>query len=574
MKNKEIAKVIYEIADYLSAKEIKFKPYAYRKAASSINSLEEDIEIIYKRGGVKLLQDIPGVGEGIAFKIEEYIKTGKIKEHGELKREFPAELGEIISIEGVGVKKAKILYEKLGIKNIKELEKAALNNKVAPLFGFGEKTEKNILVGISFLKLGKGRFLLGEIMPFVERLIFNLKEIKEVNKISVAGSVRRKKETVGDIDILIASNNPKKIMDFFISLPEVKKVWGKGITKSSIRVEEGFDIDLRIVPLKSYGSALQYFTGSKDHNIKTRRIAMSKGLKLNEYGVFKNSKMIAGKNEEEIYKAIGLPFITPEIREDRGEIEAALNKRLPEKINIEDIKGDLHCHSAWDGGKNTIKEMALHAKGMGYKYIGIADHTKFLKIENGLDEKRLLMQSKEIKELNIFFNPGFTILHGCEANIMKDGSIDIKDEILEKLDFVIAGVHSSFKMDRKKMTDRIIKAIENKNVDIISHPTGRIIKRREEYKIDIDKILGVAKKNKKILEINSCPERLDLKDVNIKKAKDMGIKMIINSDAHKKEQMFSVKYGVFQARRGWAEKGDIINTYSLKELLNVFKKNE
>jgi DNA polymerase (family 10) len=380
------------------------------------------------------------------------------------------------------------------------------------------------------------------------------------------------KETIGDVDFLVISKNPKPIMDFFVSLPGVIKIWGKGNTKASVRMKEGFDMDIRVLPRRSYGAALQYFTGSKEHNIALRKIAIEKGLKLSEYGLFKGSEMIAGEKEEEIYEKLGMDWIPPELREDRGEIEAALRHKLPKIIDYRDIKGDLHVHSKWDGGKNSIEEIAEYAIKMGYEYVGIADHTKFLKIEHGLDEKRLRERNKEIDKLNQKFKGKIKILKGCEANILPDGKIDIDDECLKEQDFVIAGVHSRFKMTKEEMTERIIRAMKNPNVDIISHPTGRLIQKRGEYEIDFDKILKVAKETGTILEINSYPERLDLNDVNIKKAKEMGVKMVINTDAHHVDQMRFIELGIAQARRGWAEKEDIINCWPLEKMLKFLKK--
>lgn len=581
MKNQELAKVLYDIARYLEMDKIPFKPYAYEKVAIALESLEEPVEKIYEQGGKKALFKIPGVGEGIAKAIEEYLKTGTIKIYEKYKKSLPIDLDELVRVEGMGPQKARVLYQKLGIRNLKDLEEAAKNSEIAPLFGFGEKTEKNILEGIEFLKRDKGRFLLGEIMPTVKEIIKELSSLKEVKKISSAGSVRRMKETIGDVDLLVVSKNPSKVMDFFCSLSGIEKIWAKGATKSSVRMKEGFDVDVRVVPERSYGSALQYFTGSKEHNIATRMIAIKKGLKLNEYGVFKGSKMVAGKTEEEIYKALGLVYIEPELRENEGEIEAALwqtqgkSPGLPKIIGYKDIKGDLHCHSNWDGGENSIEEIVKAVRELDYEYIGISDHTKFLRIEHGLNEKQLLQQKKEIEKLNWKLkteNCKFRILHGCEANILADGSIDIKDEILAKLDYVIAGVHSQMKMSRSEMTERIIKAMKNPNVDIISHPTGRIIKRRDEYQIDFDKILKVAKETDTILEINSYPGRLDLNDKNIRRAKKIGVRMVINTDSHQKEQLHFIEYGIAQARRGWAEKKDIVNTQSLEKLLNYFKR--
>jgi len=364
-------------------------------------------------------------------------------------------------------------------------------------------------------------------------------------------------------------------MDFFCSQPEIIKIWGKGSTKSSIRLKQGFDVDLRVVPQKSYGSALQYFTGSKDHNIHLRKIAISKGFKLNEYGLFRGSKIIAGKNEKGVYEALGMDYTPPELRENRGEIEFALKGKLPILIQLTDIKGDLHCHSDWNGGNDSILEMAEMAMVLGYQYIGISDHTKFLRIEHGLNEKQLSQQRKEIDKLNLEFkeqNLEFRILQGAETNILNDGSVDIKNEALKKLDYVIAGAHSNFKMPKEKMTKRIIKAMKNPYIKIISHPTGRILKKRPEYQIDIDKILHVAKETKTILEINSLPERLDLNDVNIKRAIEFGVKLVINTDSHHKDQLKYMEYGVSQARRGWAEPSDVINTYSIKRLQDFFKK--
>jgi len=574
MKNQEIAKIFYEIANYLEMEEMPFKPYAYQKAAITLETLEEDTEEIYKEGGRKAILKIPGVGESIADKIEEYLKTGKIKYYETLKKKTPVNMEELMRVEGLGPKRIKVLYQKLEIRNLKDLEKAAKSHKISPLFGFGQKTEKNILEGIEFLKRSKGRFLLGEILPKVKEVCQKLKSLKAVERVDSAGSVRRMKETIGDVDFLVISKNPQKVMDFFVSLPGIIKIWGKGTTKASVRMKEGFDVDIRVVPARSYGSALQYFTGSKEHNIATRKIAQDLGLKLSEYGLFRGPKMIAGKTEEEIYKTLGMDWMPPEIREDQGEINAALSHKLPKLIDYKDIKGDLHCHSNWDGGANSIEVMAKAAQDMGYEYLGISDHTKFLRIEHGLDEKKLAQQRKEIDKLNARFrssNVKFRILQGCEANILNDGSIDIKDETLKELDYVIAGIHSNFKMEKTKMTERMIKVMKNPHVDIISHPTGRILKRRDEYQIDFGKILRVAKETGTILEINSYPERLDLNDQNIRRAKEVGVKMIINTDSHHKDQMRFMEFGIAQARRGWAEKGDIINCWLLEKLLKYFK---
>lgn len=575
MSNQDLAKILYEIGDMLESEDVPFKPYAYQKAAVTLDVLEENVSAIYKKGGLEALGEIPGVGDSIAKKIEEYIKTGRIKYYEELKRKLPVKFEELISIEGMGPKRARFLFQKLGVTNIKDLEKASKANKVAGLPGFGAITQANILQGIEFLKRSKGRFLLNEISPKAREIYNDLISLKEVEKIDLAGSLRRMKETIGDVDFLVISSEPEKVTDFFASMPDVEKVWGKGSTKASVRLKEGMDMDLRVVPKKSYGSALQYFTGSKDHNIRLRKIAMDKGLKLSEYGLFKGAEMIGGESEEEIYKLLGMEWIAPELRENKGEIEAAQAGDLPKIIDSGQIKGDLHCHTTWSGGENTVSEMADKAMELGYQYLGISDHTKFLRIENGMNEKQLASQRKEIDDLNSGFaakNIGFKILQGAETNVLKDGSIDIKDEALAKLDYAIAGVHSNLKMEKEEMTERIVKAMKNPYIKIISHPTGRILKRREEYSIDLNKILRAAKEFGVALEINSYPERLDLNDINIRKAKEAGVKMVINTDSHLKDQMRYMEFGVAQARRGWAEKQDIINAWSAEELINYFKR--
>ena len=569
MKNRELAQIFNDIASYLEMDEVPFKPYAYQKVAAALEGLEESAASIYKRKGLKGLEEIPGVGKNIALRIEEYLKTGKIKYYEQFKKRLPLNLGEMTSVEGMGPKRARLLYQKLGIKDLKSLEKAAKAKKIASLPGFGEKTEKNILEAIKFLKRSKGRFFLGEILPEVKYIIGRLKELKEVEQISVAGSVRRMKDTIGDVDILVTTENPKKVMDFFVSLPGITKIWGKGLTKSSIRMEEGFDVDLRALRKKSYGSALQYFTGSKEHNIITRRIAIQRGLKLSEYGLFRGKRMIAGWSEEGIYKALGMAWMAPELRENEGEIEAALAGKLPKIIGYGDILGDLHCHTTWTEGKQDIKEMVISARELGYQYLGISDHAKFLSMVHGLDEKRLFKQMKEIDELSKKIK-GIKILKGLETNILKDGSIDIKDEALERLDYAIAGVHSNFKMEKDKMTERIIRAMKNPNIDILSHPTGRVLRKRDEYQCDFDKVLRAAREYNVVLEINAQPKRMDLTSQNVRRAKEAGVKMVINTDSHEKDQLKFMELGIAQARRGWAEKKDIINTRPLEELLKFF----
>jgi len=570
MKNLEIAKIFYLMAEFIEMDKASFISIAYNRASRILESLENDIEEIYKKGGVEELKKISGVGKGIAEKIEEYIKTGKIKRYQELKKKCPVDLEKLISIEGLGAKKIKAFYKELNIRNLKDLEKAAKAGKIGELDNFGKKSEQNILQAIKFVKAGDNKFLLGKAIPIVKEIINNLKKLPEVSNISSAGSVRRMKEVIGDVDILVVSSKPKKVIDFFVKMPRVVKIWAQGSTKSSVRLRNGLDCDLRIVKKESFGSALQYFTGSKEHNISTRLIAKKKGLKLNEYGVYKNDKRIAGKNEKEVYQAIGLKYIEPELRSNTGEIEASLNDKLPKLIRYNDIKGDTHCHSNWSDGSDSIEQIVKAAKKIGYEYIAITDHAGFLKIANALDEKRLLKQIFEIDRINKKLS-GIKIIKGAEVDIKVDGSMAIKDEVLAKLDFVYGAIHSSFKMNKNDMTNRLIRAIENPNIDAIAHPTGRIIQKREEYKIDFDKIFKVAKKTKTALEINAHYNRLDLKDSYIRQAKENGVKIVIGTDAHSLDNLSMMKFGVAQARRGWAEKKDILNTRSYKEFIQYFK---
>lgn len=606
MKNQEIAKILAQIGIYLEMDNIPFKPQAYQKAALSLETLTDDVEDIYKREGIEGLKAIPGIGENIAHKIIEYLKTGTIKEYEQYRKKIPVHLDELLEVEGLGPKTIKALYQNLQITNLLELEKAALEGKIRKLKGFGEKTEKNILESIAFLKRSQGRFLLSEALFLAEEIINKLRHLKEIDKIVYAGSLRRMKETIGDIDLLVTLKkanqvNAKKIMDVFTHLEGIIKIWDAGITKSSVRFQNNLDVDLRVVQKEEFGSALQYFTGSKEHNIKLRELALTKGWKLNEYGLFEQNKntnlkinlkiksnslqgkkqaltstekRIAGTTEEEIYQVLGLPYIEPELRENTGEIEAAMANALPKLINYDEIRGDLHCHSNWDGGENSLEEMAKAAQVLGYEYLGISDHTKFLRIENGLDEKQLLAQHEAIQKLNLKFkieNLKFRLLHGCEANILNDGSLDIDDKVLAQLDYVIAGIHSNMKMTKEEMTKRIIKAMENPYVKIISHPTGRLINQRDEYLIDFEQILKVAKATNTALEINASPFRLDLKDSNIRKAIQNRVKLVINTDSHQKNQLLFMRLGIAQARRGWATKEDIINSWPLEKLLEFFQ---
>lgn len=566
MKNQEIAKILYEIADLLEIEGVEFKPRAYRKAAQNIESLSIDIEELYEENK---LEKIPGVGKSIAEKIKEYIETGKVKKLDELRKKIPVDIESLSNVEGLGPKMIKTLYEKLGVKNISDLEKVAKEGKIRKLKGFGEKIEKKIIENIEIARTRKHRLLLGFVLPEANAIIEELKPY--VNKIDLAGSIRRRKETIGDIDILAVSDNVEKVMDVFTGMKRVEKILAKGMTKSSVRLKSGAQVDLRVVENESFGSALQYFTGSKEHNVELRKIAIKNGYKLNEYGLFKGEERIAGEDEEGVYEALGMKWIPPELRENRGEIEASLENKLPKIVDYEDVKGDLQMHTKWSDGANKIEEMVEKAVELGHKFIAITDHGGSLKIAGGMDEEKFIEQKKEIERLRDKFN-NIHIFHGIEANIKKDGSIDVEKSILKKADVVLASIHSAFRMDEKEMTSRLIKAIEDEFVDIIAHPTCRIIQKREAIKVDMEKVLENARDNNVIMEINAYPDRLDLNDIHTKMAVDMGVKLSIGTDAHNKEHLQFYEFGVAVARRGWAEKKDVINTYSIKELEKLFAK--
>ena len=570
MKNYEVASLLRNIAQLLEIKEeMVFKIRAYEKAALVIENLDEDIEEVWKKGK---LDDIPGVGEALTKKISEFLETGKLGYYEKLKKAVPVNMEELGSVSGLGPKTIMKLYKKLNVKNIKDLEKAAKKHKIQKIEGLGPIVEENILKSIEFAKASGKRFLLGTALDIAEEIKNKLKKLKDVNKIEVAGSLRRKKETIGDIDILITSKNSGKVMDFFTKMDDIEDVLAKGPTKASVRLE-GIQADLRVLPEKTYGAALLYFTGSKQHNIALRKIAIKKGMKLSEYGLFnkKTNKLLAGKTEEECYKKLGLKYIEPEIREEEGEIEAAFKGKLPKLIGYNDLKSDLQMHTKWSDGSNTIMEMALAAKKLGFGYICITDHVgDTFKIANSLNEKRIKKQRKEIDKINNKIK-NFTVLQGGEVNIKSDGSLDMKDSVLRNLDIVLAAIHSGFKNPKEKITQRLVKAMENEHVDIIAHPFGRLLSTRPAYEMDFDRILGKAKQTKTILEINAYPERLDLNDVHVRAAVKSKIKLSIGTDAHEASELRYHKLGIATARRGWTTKKDVINTYSVKDMLKLLK---
>lgn len=552
-------------------KDEQFRPRAYERAARLIESMEDDLEDIYEKAGAKGLMEIQGIGQGLAEHIEDYIKTGEIETFEKLKKEAPIDLESFSAVEGVGPKMLMALYKNLKVKNIHDLEKMARAGSVRSLPRFGEKTEENILRSIELSREHQGRFLLGYVSPIATEIEKNLGTLATVKKIVTCGSIRRRKETIGDIDILAVSPRPKEIMEYFTSMPNVEKVIAHGETKSSVRLDMGIDADLRVVPEKSFGAAMQYFSGSKDHNVELRKIAMKYGWKLNEYGLFdKKNNIIAGRTEEEVYKKLGLDWIPPEMRENRGEIELAQKHKLPKIVEYGEVLSDLQMHTTYSDGAHSIEEMAYEARRLGQKYIAITDHVGHLKIAGAMDIKTIEKQWREIEKVDKKMK-NIKILKGCEVDINPDGTIALEDKYLAKFDIVLGSIHSNFKMPKVEMTKRLIRAIENPHVDIISHPTGRVIHKRAGYEFDFEEILKVSLKTGTILEANCYPDRLDLNDLNIKKAIERGVKISFGTDAHSKIQLPYLELGIAQARRGWATKKDIMNCLNAEDLLKYLK---
>ncbi len=565
MKNKEFAELLEEAADLLEIKNIPWKPQAYRKAARTIQGLSEDIEKIYKEKGKNGLDDIPSIGPGITAHIIEFLQKGKVQKFLELKQSVPKDLRKMISIPSLGPKRVAKLYKNLHIRTIKQLETAAKNGQIAKLEGFGKKLQEEIKDGIQIVSQEINQTPIGIALPIAERLKELL--VPYAKKIEIAGSIRRMNETVKDIDLLITSKKPNKVIEVFTNLPEVTKVVNAGNTKASVRLKQGINCDVRIVPSKSFGAALVYFTGSKDHNIKLRQIAIKQGKKLSEYGLFKNNKYIVGKTEKEVYTHLSLPYFPPEIREDNGEF----NLKIPSLVELRDIKGDCHMHTTWSDGLSSSEDMIKAATKHNYEYIAITDHSRSLKIANGLSIDRLRNRNKELCRLQKKYS--IKILNGAEVDILSNGKLDYPNSLLKELDFVIGSIHSSFKDSKKVMTDRIVKAIDSGGIHCVGHLTGRLINIRKPYDLDFNDILDHAKKNNVALEINSQPSRLDLRAEYIREAIKNNVKLIINSDSHNINQLESIKYGIGQARKGWAKKIDVLNTLPLKKFDYFLKHN-
>ena len=567
VKNKEIAALFNRIADALEIKgEIGFKVIAYRKASRILEDLGEDIE---KISSEQKLQDIPGIGSGIAAKIEEYLKTGKMKKYQEALSGVPESLLELLEIQNVGGKTIHLIHKELGVRNLEDLKKVIADGSMAKLYGMGEKKVENIRKGIEAYEKVQERISIYEASMVADEVIDYLEKMPKIIRISAAGSLRRMKETIGDIDILASGKDGAEIIRYFAKHPKALRVLAEGDTKGSIVIKTEAtecQVDLRIVDDSEFGSALQYFTGSKAHNIKLRGMAKDIGLKISEYGVFKGQKNLASKEEEDVYRVLGLPLIPPEMREDRGEIELGCDGKLPTIVDYSDIKGDLHVHSEWSDGNLSLRDIAELGRKMGYEYIAICDHSQSVKYAHGLSPERLKKQIKEIDGLNRTLK-GVKLLKGTEADILKDGRLDFSDALLKELDFVVAAVHSGFK---KNVTERIIKAMDNPYVKTIAHPSGRLISGREGYDVDLEKVLEAAKKKGKALELNAYFDRLDLNEFYLKKAKDLGISVTIGTDTHYAHGLAMMRFGVGIARRAWLAKKDILNTLSYPSLLKKF----
>nr|WP_295901015.1 DNA polymerase/3'-5' exonuclease PolX [uncultured Bdellovibrio sp.] len=570
IQNAEVAQTFSQLADLLEIQGANpFRIRAYRTAARTLIELSQNVADVIEAHGK--LYEYPGIGKDLASKIEEIAQTGHLQAFDEAAEKTPKFLLDFLKIPTLGPKRVKILHEKLGIKSLEDLQRVAESNEILKVRGFGEKTRAEILEGIKKIQQEqKKHVLLFEAEEAANLLSRYLSKAPGLQKLEVAGSFRRRKEIVADLDILVTAKKSQPVMEHFLKFENIAKVISKGSTRSTVNLKSGLQVDLRVVDNNSYGAALLYFTGSKAHNIAVRARALKRGLKINEYGVFKGEKSIVSAKEEEIYELLKLPYIEPELRENRGEIEAAVKGQLPHLIQIKDLQGDLHMHTTASDGRNSLKEMALAAKKMGYAYIGITDHSRRVAVAHGLDKKQLLKQIDQIDELNAEIQ-GITILKSIEVDILEDGRLDLPDDVLEKLDYTVGAIHSYFQLPSQKQTDRILRAMDNPHFRIFAHPMGRLIGKREPYAMNVEKIMKAAKERSIILELNSQPERMDLSDTLCRMAKDLGVKIAISTDSHSVNQLNLMKYGVGQARRGWLEKKDVINTLPLAKLKKIFQ---
>jgi len=562
--NADIAAVFDEIADLLEIESANpFRVRAYRNAARTLRDLNQDVAAMIAQGGD--VTELPGIGEDLGSKIKEIVETGTAAMLEEHRKKVPTTLTNLLKIPGLGPKRVQTLYHKLGIRTLNDLQNAAQNGRVRALQGFGAKTEQHILEQLKTRTSEAKRFKLAIATQYAESFIAYLKASAGVEHIVAAGSYRRAKETIGDLDLLVTARSGSPVVERFVSYPEVEEILAHGVTKASVRLACRLQVDLRVVPEASYGAALQYFTGSKEHNVVLRQLAQQQGLKLNEYGLFKGDQSVAGATEESVYAAVGLSWIPPELRENRGEFEAVRAGRLPKLVELADLKGDLHAHTKATDGRNTIKEMVEAARKRGFEYLAITDHSRRLAMAHGLDPKRLFEQLEEIDRLNEA-SPGLMILKGIEVDILEDGSLDLPDEDLARLDLVVGAVHSHFRLSREKQTERILRAMDRPHFTILAHPSGRLIDEREPYDVDMLRLIRHARERGCVLEVNAHPIRLDLNDTDCQMAKDEGVLVSINSDAHSVMDFENLRYGVGQARRGWLEKSEVLNTRTLQSL--------
>ena len=574
MKNLLVAQILDELADYAELEDDQpYRARAYRRAAETIESLQDPIESLWQEGKLK---DLPGVGENIEKKIDEIIRTGRLETLEKIKQRFPVGLLELKRIEGIGNKTIKLLRDEFGIRSLDDLESAIESGKLRDSKSLGIRSEQTLLSRVHSAKESAGRILLAQAIELSSRVVVYLEQIPRVRRYEIAGSFRRRKETIGDFDVLMEAVAPSDAVKQFTKQDEVKSVLAAGESRASVKLGNNFQVDVRMVPGESWGAALLYFTGSKSHNIELRTTAMRKGLRLNEYGLFKSDgTMLAGKTEKEVYAALGLDYIEPELRENQGEIEAASMHNLPKLLELSDIKGDLQMHTVWSDGREQVKAMANMAIRLGYEYIAITDHVGSLRIANAMNRKRIEEQRREIEKVNLEYSKSgtdFHVMQGAEVNIIGDGSLDVPDSDLKGFDIVLASIHSGFGDDQEKMTRRILSAMENEYIDIIAHPTGRLLLERNGYGFDFDKVVDKALETETILEIDAHPNRLDLNDVSARKALRAGVLLSLDTDAHASAEMSYMNIGVWQARRAWARREDILNTRSYKELARFLQK--
>lgn len=564
MKNFEVARLFELMADVLELRgENQFRIRAFRRAAQNIASLSEDVEVVAREGR---LDEVPGIGNDLGGKVVEFLDTGKVKDIEAAKRRVPAGVVELMNVPGVGPKTAKLLFERSGIRNLARLEALADAGKLRGLPGIQAKTEASILHGIAIVRKGQERMLLGKALPLAESMVAALRQ-RGIERVEIAGSVRRRKDTIGDLDILVASSKPDRAMQAFTGLPEVREVIEAGGTKAAVRHRDGIRVDLRVVAPQCFGAALAYFTGSKQHNIRIREMGMKRRLRISEYGVFreKTGRRIAGRTEEEVYAAVGLPWIPPELREDAGEIEAALAGRLPVLVRVEDIRGDLHCHSTASDGQHTIEALVKAAAERGYEYVAVTDHSRSATIARGLSPDELRAHIRRIRAVQRRY-PNLLVLAGSECDILSDGRLDYPDELLAELDLVIAAVHGGFKQTRAEMTRRICRALEHPHVDILAHPTGRLLGARAAVDVDLERVLRTAQRHGKVVEINAQPTRLDLNDLQARRAHALGVRVAIDTDTHMLDQLAWMPLGVAVARRAWMPKSEVVNTWPARKL--------